>query len=95
MTTSANSSKIHPSVCNLRKSCLYYVSTTNVVVRDLKTGVTQIVSIDPDAGGYYYFGSYAPSISATGRFISYTSDSSNLVSGDNNGAYDVFVSRRW
>jgi Tol biopolymer transport system component len=69
--------------------------TTNVVVHDRKTGTTEVVSADPKAANSGYFGSYGPSVSSTGRFISFTSDSSNLVPGDNNNAYDVFVSRRW
>lgn len=32
-----------------------------------------------------------PSISADGRYISFYSNASNLVSGDTNGTYDVFV----
>lgn len=73
---------------------LYYL-TTNIVVRDLKSGKTDIVTVDPEAGNNSYFGSAKPAISATGRFITYTSDSSNLIPGDNNNVYDVFVSRRW
>jgi Tol biopolymer transport system component len=74
---------------------LYYYLTTNIVVHDLKTGTTQIVSVDPKAADDIYFGSYDASISATGKFISFSSDSPNLVPGDNNNSYDVFVSRRW
>lgn len=74
---------------------LYYYVTTNIVVHDLKTGTTQIVSVDPKAGDGLYFGSYDASISAKGKFISFTSDSPNLVPGDKNNSYDVFVSRRW
>lgn len=79
---------------------LYYI-TSNIVVHDLKTGETRLASIDPVAGDYYYFGSQRPRISDTGRFISFSSDSSNLVPGDNNGGasgygvYDAFVSRLW
>ncbi|MCY2987091.1 MAG: S8 family serine peptidase, partial [Planctomycetota bacterium] len=35
--------------------------------------------------------SWSPSISANGRFVAFTSDASNLVPGDTNGASDVFV----
>ena len=35
--------------------------------------------------------SFAASISADGRFVAYASQASNLVSGDTNGWYDVFV----
>ena len=32
-----------------------------------------------------------PSISADGRYVAFTSNASNLVAGDTNGASDVFV----
>lgn len=35
--------------------------------------------------------SYSPNISADGRYVVFESGASNLVAGDNNGAYDVFV----
>jgi len=36
-----------------------------------------------------------PSISADGRYVAFTSDTSNLVVGDTNGFWDVFVHDRW
>lgn len=36
-----------------------------------------------------------PSVSANGRFVAFSSDASNLVSGDNNGVRDVFVRDVW
>jgi hypothetical protein len=39
-------------------------------------------------------GSHSPGLSADGRFVAFTSDSSNLVSGDTNGVRDVFVRDR-
>jgi Tol biopolymer transport system component/beta-lactamase regulating signal transducer with metallopeptidase domain len=39
-------------------------------------------------------GSIAPVISGNGRFITFCSRASNLVPGDNNGKYDVFVYAR-
>jgi YD repeat-containing protein len=38
-----------------------------------------------------YSGSYEPSISANGRYITFYSDASNLVSNDTNSTADVFV----
>jgi len=35
--------------------------------------------------------SYAPSISADGRYVVYESDATNLVSGDSNGVRDIFL----
>jgi TolB protein len=36
-------------------------------------------------------GSYVPYISPEGRYVAFSSDASNLVRGDTNGARDVFV----
>ncbi len=64
--------------------------TYDVFVHDLQTGVTTLVSVDSDGvqgNGY----SDAPSISADGRYVAFPSEASNLVAGDLNGTYDVFV----
>ena len=62
----------------------------DIFVRDLVDGTTTLVSVDsgglPGNGG-----SYDPSISADGRYVSFTSAASNLVAGDTNGAFDIFV----
>src|SRR4026208_1295472 len=42
-------------------------------------------------GGQANGRSFFPAISADGRFAAFYSDASNLVSGDTNGARDVFV----
>ena len=39
-------------------------------------------------------GSLAPAISSDGRYVAYASQADNLVSGDTNGAWDVFVHDR-
>lgn len=61
-------------------------------VRDLATGTTKRVSVSSSGGqaNGVNSGSRA-SISADGRFVAFTSDASNLVAGDTNGANDVFV----
>ena len=38
--------------------------------------------------------SFGPAISADGRFVAFISDATNLVPGDTNGRYDVFVRDR-
>jgi Tol biopolymer transport system component len=68
------------------------VSEGNVFVRDLLAGVTQVVSVG--AAGRATGGSFTPSISAGGRFVAFASAASNLVPGDTNGAWDVFVRDR-
>jgi len=56
-------------------------------------GDTTRVSVASDgAQGNDY--SYSPSISADGRYVAFDSSASNLVSGDTNGARDVFVHDR-
>lgn len=61
----------------------------DIFVRDLRAGITTRVSVDSSgnqANGY----SDSPSISADGRYVAFQSNASNLVSGDSNGATDVF-----
>jgi Tol biopolymer transport system component len=62
----------------------------DVFVNDRETTVTTRVSVD-DAGTQAEGASVRPSISADGRYVVYSSEASNLVSGDTNGATDVFV----
>lgn len=37
----------------------------------------------------------SPSISADGRYVSFASIADNVVAGDTNDRYDVFVRDRW
>lgn len=59
-------------------------------VHDRLTGLTKRVSVS-SMGLEGNRGSSLPSISADGRFVSFQSDASNLVSGDTNGYSDIFV----
>ncbi len=64
---------------------------SDVFVHDTQTGVTETAS---DTEILYLTGnagSYDPSISSNGRYIAFRSDASNLVTGDTNGAWDIFV----
>ena len=45
-------------------------------------------------GGHPNKNSFSPSISADGRFVAFTSYAPNLVPGDTNGDFDVFVHDR-
>jgi Tol biopolymer transport system component len=65
----------------------------DVFVHDRQTGATEIVSVD-SAGIQGNSDSYTPSISADGRYVAFISNASNLVPGDTNGNYDVFVHDR-
>lgn len=62
----------------------------NVFLRDRQTGVTTLVST-PGAGVYGNDDSLNPSISADGRFIAFDSKASNLLGGDTNIRWDVYV----
>jgi Tol biopolymer transport system component len=66
---------------------------TDVFVRDRQTGVTERVSVASD-GTEANADCWAESISADGRFVTFASDASNLVSGDTNNNTDVFVHDR-
>jgi Tol biopolymer transport system component len=66
----------------------------DVFMRDRQLGQTKRVSVDSSgtqASGDQWsdFGGLA--LSSDGRFVTYTSNVSNLVSGDTNGVEDVFV----
>ena len=62
----------------------------DVFVKDRVTGLTVIVSVD-SAGAQGDSGSLAPTISADGRYVAFESLASNLVPGDSNATWDVFV----
>jgi hypothetical protein len=64
-----------------------------VFVRDRVAQVTRRVSVGP-AGQQANGNSFEPVISADGRFVAFRSLASNLVAGDTNGSYDVFVRDR-
>lgn len=62
----------------------------DIFVHDLQMGTTTRVSVS-SSGVQGNGGSHAPSISADGRYIAFTSLAANLVSGDSNGFEDIFV----
>src|SRR5438093_242361 len=66
---------------------------TDVFVRDRQTGTTERASVA--SGGTQGNGSSAgPVLSADGGLVAFHSTATNLVAGDANGAYDVFVHDR-
>jgi Tol biopolymer transport system component len=67
--------------------------TWDVFVRDRQSGTTERVSVD-SLGAQGNDFSYTPSISADGRYVAFMSKATNLVGGDTNGAWDVFVRDR-
>ncbi len=66
-------------------------ATFDVYLRDLQTGVTQLVSVNSSGTGAGNANSTDPSVNSNGRYVAFTSDANNLVAGDNNGKSDVFV----
>jgi len=70
----------------------------DVFVRDRRTGTTRRVSVSNSGKqaccSSTQTGSNAPSISADGRYVAFHSDASNLVPGDTNHAFDMFVRDR-
>jgi hypothetical protein len=65
----------------------------DVFVHDRSTGITERVSVD-SSGVQAEGGSYSSAISADGQIVAFYSDAANLVAGDTNGAFDVFVHDR-
>lgn len=67
---------------------------SDIFVRDLVNGTTTRVSVATGGVEAVDGNSNNPSISADGRYVSFSSSATNLVPGDNNGANDVFVHDR-
>ena len=62
-------------------------------LRDRLTGVTERVSVD-SAGNQADQQSWPTWVSSDGRFVTMGSPATNLVAGDTNGTYDVFIRDR-
>jgi hypothetical protein len=62
----------------------------DVYVRDRQLGITTLVSVS-SAGVKGDSGGWLPVFSADGRFVSFNSESTNLVPDDTNGRIDLFV----
>lgn len=79
----------------------YYSMATNLVVGDTNgrsdifvwdaaSETTELVSRSATGGGADE-GSYTPAITPDGRYVAFTSAAGNLVTGDSNGKFDIFV----
>ena len=72
----------------------------DIFVRDRKRHTTRRVSVNSEGrqatnrGGGGFPSSFAPAISADGRFVAFSSEANNLVPRDTNGQSDVFVRDR-
>lgn len=67
--------------------------TTDIFVHELKTGITQLISVDSN-GQPGNSTSSEPTISANGQHIAFYSNATNLVKKDTNRNLDVFVHDR-
>ncbi|MET0499748.1 MAG: malectin domain-containing carbohydrate-binding protein [Steroidobacteraceae bacterium] len=66
---------------------------TDIFVHDFNGSGSELVSVN-DSGGIGDAASSQSSISADGRFVAFTSQATNLVSGDSNNVVDIFVRDR-
>jgi hypothetical protein len=70
----------------------------DIFVHDLATGITERVSVDSNGGqavgGAGLLRNRMPALSADGRVASFSSPANNLVPGDTNNTYDLFVHDR-
>ena len=105
--TQANSYSTWPAISGNGRYVAFESAASNLVpgdtnkandifVHDMQTGTTVRVSVasngtQGNAGQPYGYGSEFPVISDDGRYIAFTSESTNLVSGDTNKVADVFV----
>ena len=96
-----NDESLYPSISADGRYAAFCSRATNLVegdsnlawdvcVRDRDAGTTERVSLT-SAGAEGDDGSYRPSISADGRHVAFYSAATNLVGGDSNGVWDVFV----
>ena len=102
--TQGNSGSYGPSISSDGRYVAFHSFASNLVagdsngvvdifVHDRNTGDTERVSLD-SSGTQGNSGSANPSISSDGRYVAFYSFASNLVAGDTNGAYDIFVHDR-
>ena len=98
----ANQESIYPTISADGRYIAFRSYATNldassvsagIYVRDLENQTTERISVSnegvPSAGRYN-----SPSISADGRYVTFNSDASTLVSGDTNGKPDAFLRDR-
>ena len=91
----------HPSINGNSRYVAFQSTATNLVagdtngvsdvfIRDNLTGATTRASVD-NAGLQGNNNSYVRSFNNDGRYVAFDSLASNLVAGDTNGVYDVFL----
>ena len=93
--TDGDTSAFYPAVSGDGRYVAYYSRASNLVPGDTN-GVADIFLWDRETDTTIRITdgndwSRMPDISADGRFVTFDSQASNLVPGDTNGFYDVFV----
>lgn len=92
-----------PSISDDGNAVVFGSNSTNLVtgvtggqiyLRLIAGGNTTLVSRNTTSGTQGNDVSFEPRISPNGRYIAFTSAATNLVDGDGNGSYDVFVYNR-
>ena len=68
--------------------------TWDIFMYDRQTGLTERVSVDSYGNQGDYGSRCQPSLSGDSKYVAFYSQANNLVPGDTNGAYDVFVRDR-
>jgi hypothetical protein len=102
--TEANDSSSLPSLSTDGRYVAFSSVATNLVagdtngyrdvfVHDRQTGTTTRVSVD-NTGAQANADCDTPSISGDGRYVAFQSTATNLVAGDTNGTWDIFVHDR-
>ncbi|MPZ53280.1 MAG: hypothetical protein GEU79_11210 [Acidimicrobiia bacterium] len=97
----ANNNSYEPTISGDGRFVAFWSSATNLVpddtnddwdvfVHDTETGDTISVSVN-SRGDQADMGSFMPAISDTGRYIAFSSNATNLVPGDTNNTFDIFV----
>jgi WD40 repeat protein len=99
-----NLTSVYPSISADGQVVAFYSAATNLVagdtnrtsdvfVHDRASGITERMSVD-SSGTQGNRNSFVASISADGQIVAFESWASNLVAGDKNGFYDIFVHDR-
>ncbi len=69
-------------------------SSADIFVRDLATSQTTRQNVDSSGNQSNFSTCQWPKLSSSGRYLAFESTASNLVAGDTNAAYDVFLRDR-
>src|SRR5882672_9252426 len=103
--TAADSYSHYPSISADGRIVAFHSNASNLVandtnglvdvfLRDRQLGTTERVSVDSNGAQAITQYSYSASVSADGRFVAFWSAAWDLVPGDTNGSWDVFVRDR-